>query len=76
MSRSLLALASLSLALGAAQPVFATVPTDLYPCAPGGPNDYLYIMVVTSRMYDAFATAIGRPERSSPEGRHAGPPKW
>src|SRR5687767_1502196 len=24
------------------------VPTDLYPCAGGGPNDYLYIMVVTS----------------------------
>lgn len=38
------------------------VPTDLYPCAPGGPNDYLYIMVVTSRMWDALITAIDRPD--------------
>lgn len=38
------------------------VPTDLYPCAPGGPNDYIYIMVVTTRMWDALITAIDRPE--------------
>jgi formyl-CoA transferase len=38
------------------------VPTDLYPCAPGGPNDYLYIMIVTSRMWDALITAIDMPE--------------
>jgi formyl-CoA transferase len=38
------------------------VPTDLYPCAPGGPNDYLYIMVVTTRMWDALITAIDRPD--------------
>jgi formyl-CoA transferase len=38
------------------------VPTDLYPCAPGGPNDYLYIMVVTQRMFDALCTTIGKPE--------------
>lgn len=38
------------------------VPTDLYPCAPGGPNDYVYIMVVTSRMWDALVAAIDRPE--------------
>ena len=38
------------------------VPTDLYPCAGGGPNDYLYIMVVTSRMWDALITTIGKPE--------------
>jgi formyl-CoA transferase len=37
-------------------------PTDLYPCAPGGPNDYLYIMTVTTRMVDALFTAIDRPE--------------
>ena len=35
-------------------------PTDLYPCAPGGPNDYVYIMVVTSRMWDTFCTIIER----------------
>ncbi len=38
------------------------VPTDLYPCAPGGQNDYLYIMVVTQRMFDALCTTIGMPE--------------
>lgn len=38
------------------------VPTDLYPCAPGGPNDYLYIMVVTSRMWDSLCAAIDMPE--------------
>jgi len=38
------------------------VPTDLYPCAGGGPNDYLYIMVVTSRMWDALCVAIDKPE--------------
>jgi formyl-CoA transferase len=37
-------------------------PTDLYPCAPGGPNDYLYIMVATTRQWDALCTAIGRPD--------------
>lgn len=37
-------------------------PTDLYPCAPGGPNDYVFIMIVTSRMWDALTVAIGMPE--------------
>lgn len=39
-----------------------TVPTDLYPCAPGGNNDYVYIHTGTSRMYDALAAVIDRPE--------------
>lgn len=38
------------------------VPTDLYPCKGGGPNDYLYIMVVTSRMWDSLCAAIDMPE--------------
>lgn len=38
------------------------VPTDLYPCAPGGSNDYVYVFTATSKMIDAFFTAIGRPE--------------
>jgi formyl-CoA transferase len=37
-------------------------PSDLYPCAPGGPNDYIIMHFVMARMYDAFAIAIGRPE--------------
>jgi formyl-CoA transferase len=40
----------------------ALPPTDLYPCAPGGPNDYIYIMIVTSRMWDALITAMDRPD--------------
>jgi len=40
----------------------STVPTDLFPCAPGGPNDYAYIMISTSRQYDALCTAIDRPD--------------
>lgn len=38
------------------------VPTALYPCAGGGPNDYLFIMVVTSRMWDSLLAAIDRPD--------------
>ncbi len=39
-------------------------PYNLYPCAPGGPNDWVYMMVTTSRMYDNFCIAIGRPDLS------------
>ncbi|MCC6961231.1 MAG: CoA transferase [Dehalococcoidia bacterium] len=38
------------------------VPTDLYPCKGGGPNDYLYIFIATSRMLDAVFAGIGKPE--------------
>ena len=37
-------------------------PTDLYPCTPFGPNDWAYIMVVTTRMWDALCIAIERPD--------------
>ncbi len=37
-------------------------PTDLYPCKPFGPNDYVYIMVVTTRMLDTLCAAIDRPD--------------
>jgi formyl-CoA transferase len=46
-------------------------PTDLYPCAPGGPNDYIYIMPQTRRMIDALWSVIGRPELSLDERFHA-----
>jgi formyl-CoA transferase len=36
--------------------------TRLYPCAPGGPNDYVYIMAITTRMWQGVCAAIGRPE--------------
>ena len=43
------------------------VPSELYPCAPGGPNDYLYLMAVTDRMWDALCIAIGQPELAADE---------
>ena len=48
----------------------------MYPCSPGGPNDYVYIMAVNQRMWDAVASAIGKPglmqdERfATPRQRH------
>lgn len=38
------------------------VPTGLYPCAPGGTNDWLYIFVTKSTFWDALCIGIGRPE--------------
>jgi formyl-CoA transferase len=42
-------------------------PTDLFPCAPGGLNDYVYIFVTTSRFWDALCIGIGRPELAADE---------
>ena len=55
----------------------AAAPTDLYPCQPGGPNDHVYIMVVTDRMLDTLCAAIDRPDLlldprfDTEEARHA-----
>ncbi len=38
------------------------MPTDVYPCKGGGPNDYAFIMCVTTRMWDTLCAAIGKPE--------------
>lgn len=35
-------------------------PTDLYPCSPGGPNDYAYLITTTPEMWQSLAKAIGR----------------
>jgi formyl-CoA transferase len=35
-------------------------PTGMYPCAPGGPNDYVYVTVASTRMWDQFCVAIDR----------------
>jgi formyl-CoA transferase len=37
------------------------VPSTTYPCAPGGPNDYVFI-TAQQQMWPAFCEAIGRPE--------------
>lgn len=69
----------------------AAAPTDLYPCAPAtadpstpsaseeprGPNDLVYIMVVTDRMLDTLCAVIDRPDilidprYATEEARHA-----
>ena len=36
------------------------VPSRLYPCHPGGPNDYVYIHTATPRMWEAVLQVIGR----------------
>ena len=36
--------------------------SNLYPCAGGGPNDHVFVMIVTPRMWDTFCTAIGQEE--------------
>src|ERR1700744_3973353 len=38
-----------------------TIPGTTYPCAPGGPNDFVYIFAQT-QMFGSFLKAIGQPE--------------
>ena len=51
-----------------------TVPGTTYPCAPGGPNDYVYIFA-QPQMWKPFVGAIGQPELAddprfkTPDGR-------
>jgi formyl-CoA transferase len=42
-------------------------PSDLFTCAPGGPNDYVYIHVNTTRFWDALCIAIDQPELADDE---------
>jgi formyl-CoA transferase len=35
---------------------------NLYPCRPGGPNDYVYLMIVNTRMWESLCRAIDRPD--------------
>jgi len=35
-------------------------PTDMYACAPFGPNDYVYVMVGTVRMWEALCKVLDR----------------
>ena len=35
-------------------------PTGMYPCAPGGANDYIYMLIATTRMWDQLCVAMGR----------------
>jgi formyl-CoA transferase len=40
------------------------VPSTTYPCAPGGPNDYVFI-TAQEQMWPAMVKAMGRPELAS-----------
>jgi len=35
---------------------------NIFPCKPFGPNDYVYIMVITTRMWEMLCKAIDRPD--------------
>jgi len=45
----------------------AGAPADTYPCAPGGANDYVYILCTTPEMWTNLCNAIGRPEMAVDE---------
>jgi formyl-CoA transferase len=47
--------------------------TDVYPCSPGGPNDYIFIMVVTTRQWDTLCAALDRPELAADPRFESGP---
>lgn len=47
--------------------VGATATSRLYRCSPGGLNDYVILLIVTPRMWDAFCGAIGRPDLGEDE---------
>jgi formyl-CoA transferase len=36
------------------------VPAGLYPCHPGGPNDYAYLLATTREMWESILRVIGR----------------
>lgn len=40
--------------------VAVLAPTDLYPCAPGGANDYAYVITTTQEMWESLLRTIGR----------------
>lgn len=39
-----------------------SAPADLYPCHPGGPNDWVYIHVTAPDMWRTLTKIVGRPE--------------
>src|SRR6185437_9523422 len=52
-----------------------TVPGTTYPCAPGGPNDYV-IVLVQQQMWKAMAQVIGRPELADDPRYATGDARW
>jgi formyl-CoA transferase len=47
-------------------------PTDMYACTPFGPNDYVYVMAGTPRMWEALCKVLDRPDLlADPRFAHA-----
>jgi crotonobetainyl-CoA:carnitine CoA-transferase CaiB-like acyl-CoA transferase len=47
------------------RPSLGSAPGGMFPCAPGGPNDYVYFSIVTSRMWDTLCLAMEQPALAS-----------
>ena len=55
-----------------------SVPSDIFPCHPGGPNDYLYMLLSSTQHWEGLLRAIGREDlrddprfaRQSARNRH------
>ena len=52
-----------------------TVPGTTYPCAPGGPNDYVYIFA-QPQMWKPFLAAIGHPELANDPRFESAEARW
>jgi formyl-CoA transferase len=52
-----------------------TVPGTTYPCAPGGPNDYVYIFA-QPQMWKPFLAAIGQPELANDPRFESAEARW
>lgn len=52
-----------------------SVPGTVYPCRPGGPNDYVYVFT-RDRMWPAFAQAIGRADLADDARFRTEPLRW
>jgi formyl-CoA transferase len=53
-----------------------TVPSTTYPCAPGGPNDYVFINATEPRMWTAFLGAIGHGELADDPRFRSNEARW
>jgi formyl-CoA transferase len=45
-------------------------PADIYKCAPGGDNDYVYVICTTPEMWKSLCRVMGRPELVDDERFH------
>jgi formyl-CoA transferase len=52
--------------------ILGMAPGDIYPCAPGGPNDYVYLTVSSEEMWESLLRVMGREDLLGDE-RYASP---